>query len=571
MWGNKGDIPIALAPGPTISGIMLFSGLAAIIAGTTAVWLLWALHANTTSHHEDLLRPFAAVTAVTAMGALAVPLVEQLLRAGVLSIVPLVVFLLVFVPWNLFAFRYAGRGNLVTRRRIMAMGVVVAGLLTVYIAVAAEIIHPSQEIYPSVLLAASTGLLGLVALTFVSSGLVLTETYRHKNMSVTGGLTVVFPVAMLVIGIQVVSLSDFLTRGLLAAVHLLAVAAVLPLAVLRYDVLTTRPGTTTLGERTVVQDLNEPVLVVDTDGKVIRSNQQARALFGTDIDGQSLITVIETDMTTLRETSTIECWTQRGHKRFDPRLSTVTGHKNRHLGQAVTLIDVTHREMLRQRVQVLNRIFRHNIRNNLDVIKSHAEFARETGDDDAAAQSINHIINISDDIAQMSADARQIERLTRTASIGQSTVALRSLVEQVIETTTQDRPEVTTIVDIPDIELLLNRQLLRVALRNLVDNAIEHNDSQTPRVEVTGCRRDQGVRITITDNGPGIPDTEWQVIESGHEEAHAHLTSLGLWSTKWAVQKLGGDLLRRETDRGAAVVIDLPAQSPTANRRSSST
>jgi signal transduction histidine kinase len=565
MWTSQGGPAVVLASELTVSGTVAVSGLAGAVAGGTAVWSLRALVAGSDRLQRDLLRPFAAVAAVIAVGAVGVPAAAGQLRAGVLSVVPLVTFLLVFVPWNVFAFRYAGRGTLLTRRRVLAVGSLVTVLLALYVSVAAGVLQPSQESYSSVLLAASTLLLGVVALTFVSSGLVLTEAYRHGNVPLASGVTVVFPVAVLVIGIQVVSLSSFLTRELLAGLHLLAAAVALPVAIVRYDVLATRPGTTTLGERTVIEDLDESVLVVDQDGRLILSNRRAERLFGVDLDGRQLEDVLGTDIATLRESSTLECWTERGYKRFDPRVSTVTGGHDRTLGRTVTLIDVTDRAMLRQRVQVLNRIFRHNIRNDLDVIRSHAEFALENEGGSRTDESIARILEVTDEVARLSADAREIERLTRNSSADQSVVSLPEFVDTVVETVTRDRPDVSVAVEVPAVELSADRSLLRFALRNLVDNAVEHNDSPSPCVEVRGVERESGVRVEVVDNGPGIPDAEWQVIEAGREEVHDHLTSLGLWGTKWAVQKLGGELSRRDSEGGAAVVIDLPTKSPGAS------
>ncbi|MFB6297402.1 MAG: ATP-binding protein [Salinirussus sp.] len=94
-------------------------------------------------------------------------------------------------------------------------------------------------------------------------------------------------------------------------------------------------------------------------------------------------------------------------------------------------------------------------------------------------------------------------------------------------------------------------------------NAIEHNDSPEPRVAIRGREGDSGVCLVVADDGPGIPDAEWQAIETGHEDATGHATGLGLWGTKWAIQTLGGELSRENSDLGGtAVVIELPL--PTA-------
>lgn len=531
---------------------------AGICAAWTAVVAARALQTDEDQVQSDLAGPFCLVSAALAGCALVHPVVAGPLSANVISIVPLVAFLLVLVPWNAFAFRYAGRGRLVTRRRTAALTAVTASLVIVYALVAAGVLRPAQDSYPSVLLGASTLLLGLVALTFVSIGLVLLAAYRHERVPLTGGLVVVVPIVVLVAAIQVVSLSSFLTRDVLAALHLLAASAALPVAVTRYDTLETRPGTTTLGERAVVEDLDEAVLVVGAAGDVVRSNRQADQLFGADVTGQSIEDITGTDIDDLQAVDTHEQWTAAGYRRFDPRVSTIRSDHGQSLGQTVTLIDVTDREILEQRIQVLNRILRHNIRNNIDVINAHVEAAvdREDRPDDLLAD----VLSVTDDIERMSAKARRIEKLTRDSSAGASEVDLPTLVSTVVAEVIDDRPEVTTVVDVPSRTLSLDRELLAFGLRNVVENAVEHNEGPSRRVEVRGTEASAGVRIVVADDGPGVPEMEWRAVEAGQEEAIDHATSLGLWGTKWAVQTLGGELSLRESDLGGtAVVVDLPA------------
>jgi signal transduction histidine kinase len=548
----------ALAPSPTT----VLSVLAGLCAAWTAAVAGRALRTDEERVQTDLAGPFCLASAVLAGCALAHPVVAGPLSANVISIVPLVAFLLVLVPWNTFAFRYAGRGRLVTRRRTAALVAVTAALVVVYALVAAGVLRPAQDYYASVLLGASTLLLGLVALTFVSAGLVLLAAYRHERVSLAGGLAVVVPVVVLVAAIQVVSLSSFLTRDLLAAIHLLAASAALPVAVARYDVLETRPGTTTLGERAVVEDLDEAVLVVGATGDVVRSNRQADRLFGDDTTGRRVDAVTGTDVDGLRAADTHEQWTAAGYRRFDPRVSTVRSDHGQPLGQTVTLIDVTDREMLEQRIQVLNRILRHNIRNGLDVINAHVEAAVDP--EDRSDDPLADVLHVTDDIERMSAKARRIEKLTRDSSSGASEVDLAALVSTVVAEVTDDHPDVTTVVDVPSRTLSLDRELLAFGLRNVVENAIEHNEGPSRRVEVRGTELPVGVRVVVADDGPGVPETEWRVVEAGREEATDHATSLGLWGTKWAVQTLGGELSLRESDLGGtAVVVDLP----TADRR----
>ena len=68
------------------------------------------------------------------------------------------------------------------------------------------------------------------------------------------------------------------------------------------------------------------------------------------------------------------------------------------------------------------------------------------------------------------------------------------------------------------------------------------------------------IELSVADDGPGIPESELAVLESGSEDQQAHATSLGLWSASWALQTMGGDLSFGTSDLGGAVVrVELPA------------
>jgi K+-sensing histidine kinase KdpD len=231
----------------------------------------------------------------------------------------------------------------------------------------------------------------------------------------------------------------------------------------------------------------------------------------------------------------------------------------------------TDRETLRQRVQVPTRLLGHTIRDDLDITVSHAEFALGDGDDDENAEateadeSVARTLEAGDEITRSSADARRIERSTRDSSTDQSVVNLPQLVDEAVETVLGDRPDVSVAVEVPQVELPIARELLGFALRTLVDDAVEHDDAPSPRVEVGGTERGSGVRIVVSDNGPGVPDAERQVTEAGEEEVLDHATSLGPRGATWTVQKTGGEPPRRDGESGAAVVVDLPTRSPVGN------
>ncbi len=56
-----------------------------------------------------------------------------------------------------------------------------------------------------------------------------------------------------------------------------------------------------------------------------------------------------------------------------------------------------------------------------------------------------------------------------------------------------------------------NRHLLAQAISNLLDNAIKYTDSNG-RILLEAKQQNEGVVVTISDNGPGIPADKYAIV-----------------------------------------------------------
>ncbi|MEF8851938.1 MAG: ATP-binding protein [Haloarculaceae archaeon] len=96
---------------------------------------------------------------------------------------------------------------------------------------------------------------------------------------------------------------------------------------------------------------------------------------------------------------------------------------------------------------------------------------------------------------------------------------------------------------------------LELAVRELVENALEHTDSDVRvTAEATG---DDYVEVRVADDGPGIARQERGVIEKGEETALEHGSGVGLWLVAWAVREYGGTVEFADRDDGTTVVVRL--------------
>jgi signal transduction histidine kinase len=543
----------------TVLGITLtalIAVLAAAVSGGTAVVVSRSSGLRSDEEFSDLVVPFLGTTLLFTAVALASPVVELIGSTAAVGGVPLIALVAISVPWTIFALRYAGRGAVVTPVRVVAASILASSMLVFYISELTGILP--ESVMAVLTFVNSLQVIGILAAVLTAGGIVLLSTYRHGGTSLVHGGSVVSPIAVLLLGSQANAILDLLSTAGLTSLTLLTTAAIFPLSVRRYDVLTVRPGTGALGERAVVDTMSEAFLVVDRQGTVIRTNQQGEHLFGADIVGTTVDAVFDADLGTLRERETVEQWTDQGYRRFDPRVSTLTDGRGHELGQTVTLLDVTDREIKRQRIEVLNRILRHNLRNDLSVIGARAEAAIEA--EDSEREHLDTIVDIAAELERLSTNARRIETLMNERAPPTDPHPLDDIVASVVEEAIPEPDRVDATVSVPQVAVSLDPALLRYALRNLVENAVQHNDTERPTVEIRGTDTSEGVRVVVADDGPGIPVSERSVIEDGGEEPHDHASSLGLWGTSWAVQALGGQLSFDESDLGgAAVTVDLPS------------
>lgn len=248
---------------------------------------------------------------------------------------------------------------------------------------------------------------------------------------------------------------------------------------------------------------------------------------------------------------------------YELRTDSVTDFRGEQVGTLVVFRDITELEVIRrheQRLSVMNRILRHNIRNEMNVIQGYSEMLAESlsGSQGEYAELISekatrmmsvgekaHHIGVDLD---PSPDRRSVDVVPVVAS----------RVEQA--RSTYSSGTISLVGDESAEAKVTEKNGLGTAVEYLVENAFEHNDTDDPTVTVEVTARDDTVDIAVKDDGPGIPSGERNVIASGAETALEHGSGLGLWIVYWLVSRSNGTLTFEENDpRGSVVTIRLPA------------
>ncbi|WP_367996315.1 PAS domain S-box protein [Haloferax volcanii] len=224
--------------------------------------------------------------------------------------------------------------------------------------------------------------------------------------------------------------------------------------------------------------------------------------------------------------------------------------------------DVTESEVTRQRLGVLNRMFRHNLRNRMNVIEGYAELIRQneaTDTDEELAEAAEAIVEAADDLASLSEKAQTVSDALESEGTPRRVSAL---VEDAVSRAESTYPEAAVRTDIETGLYARVDSRVGAALDELIANALKHG-GETVRIDV--CRTeadDSKLVVRVDDDGPGIPDEEWRVIKRGEETPLEHGTGMGLWLVHWVVKKAGGSMeLEPSSLGGTAVTLKLPIGS----------
>ena len=228
------------------------------------------------------------------------------------------------------------------------------------------------------------------------------------------------------------------------------------------------------------------------------------------------------------------------------------------VGAQVMVRDATDRRQREGLISVINRVLRHNVRNKLTVISGYAEILAGDSDDDVASNA-EQITQATDRLLDLTESARQIEQ-NRDLSPELEVVDLAPLLAESIDELETRYPEAAITAEIPETAVATTLPRIETALWELLENAAVHGGEE-PTISLGVSETDDQLRITISDNGPGLPEDERQVLATGDEDPLVHGQGLGLWLTYWIITSLDGEISVPKKSGGTTIEIRLPTPS----------
>ena len=208
----------------------------------------------------------------------------------------------------------------------------------------------------------------------------------------------------------------------------------------------------------------------------------------------------------------------------------------------------------------------HDLKTPLAHLRNRLEHMRELPPQAQTAAIEDAVSRVDDILTTFSALLRiaQIEAGTRRT--GFVDFDLSQLCESVVETfvpAAEDAGQHIQTRIVPGVTIHGDRELLTQAFANLIENAIRHAPGGT--TITLALRRDNDhVCVSVTDTGPGIPDSELpQVFRRFYRGTNARDlagTGLGLSLVKAVAELHGGTVEATNAGPGLAITLNIPIE-----------
>ena len=341
----------------------------------------------------------------------------------------------------------------------------------------------------------------------------------------------------------------------------------------------------------VLSSITSGVVGLNAEGQVTFVNRSARRLLDVDheLEARPLSvavpefgTLLETLQSDGREVVQEQVNIIRGGKQeaLLARLSTRKGEDGMLEGYVVAFDDVTDL-VSAQRLAAWGDVARriaHEIKNPLTPIQLSAErikrkFAGKLGGEgDDLRQMTEVIVRQTNDLRRI---VDEFSRFARMPEPDRMTSDLAALLRDAVTLQIAGQPGVKFVTDIPEGAVLadIDATMIGQALTNLIKNAGEAIETLrekqpdiavSPEIRVALNTEGHSARISISDNGIGLPEDRARLFEP-YVTTREKGTGLGLPIVKKIIEEHGGTLMLLDaepfdgSDRfGAMAVIDLP-------------
>ncbi|QLG51228.1 ATP-binding protein [Natrinema halophilum] len=205
------------------------------------------------------------------------------------------------------------------------------------------------------------------------------------------------------------------------------------------------------------------------------------------------------------------------------------------------------------RLVVFNRLLRHEVLNAVSIIQGYATANSNENLDATKAIEESSLV-----IEQTIEEVKFLSQQTNQGKTPSVPVSLEECLRESISTVTDQHPNANVSVgNVPEnLTVRANNRLPQV-FTHLIDNSIVHAVDDNPVVTVTEMKN--SVRVSVADEGPGLPENQQHLLETGDiEEFDDPTAGFGLNVVRLLVESYEGRIETEVTENGTTVTVVLP-------------
>jgi PAS domain S-box-containing protein len=229
---------------------------------------------------------------------------------------------------------------------------------------------------------------------------------------------------------------------------------------------------------------------------------------------------------------------------------------------ATTLDRIAYQQQLesqRDNLDLLNQIVRHDIRNYLQIMLGRLDLLADRVDQ-AHLEHLKPALDNAERAVELTQTARDLSNTLLEEQMESQPVNLHSVVDQEVDAVRAEdsNADIQVSESLKGTTVRAN-EMLDSVVRNLLKNAIRHNDKQHPEIEVSKTNRNGNVQLRVADNGPGVPDEQKEsIFGKGEKGLESEGTGIGLYLVNTLTKNWGGEVWVEDNDpEGSVFVVEL--------------
>lgn len=448
--------------------------------------------------------------------------------------------------WLVFVGRYIGRSRWVTRRRIAVLAIepvaVVVGAVTNSVHGLAWRVS-STTVAPGTAIEVAFGPLyyGHLALNYLAvaigvSLLLLTGVRRSLVYWKQATLLAVAPLPPLATNIAFLFGSSPVPSVDLTPFVFTFTGGIVVFSLYRSDLLERTP----IARRKVLNAMGDGLVTLDSTGVVVGADDTAlRVLDPSPVVGEPIErTFPNRSLAEIDDATVVD-----GNLAYDIRVSELTDERGDDVGHAIVLRDITGRHRYEQRLKVANRVLRHNLRNDMNVVRGYAETIA-SGMTDDAEHAADAILDRTDELLTVGEKARKVSELDDSHAQTPTTHDITELVAGTVHQTAREYSNAMVSIDgAAGAEAqLTDSGSIGTAIREVIDLLVAQAEDEEITIRVAVVCEDDAVAVKLDSTGPGIPAVEREALIAGSETPLQHADRLGLWLAYWCTIENGGTM-----------------------------